>query len=344
MIYFRSDYSQGALPEIMEALNKTNEEHTDGYGMDEHCESAQRLVRELIGKPDAHVHMLVGGTPCNVIFAAACLKPYEAMISARSGHAYFHETGAVEATGHRVITAEGKDGKLTPEAIEEVLGESQDEHTPLARMVYLSQPTETGTLYGKAELTEMRRVCEKKGLLLYIDGARLGAALTSKENDLTIKELADLCDAFYIGGTKNGALFGEALVILKDELNDHFRWMIKRQCGLLAKGRLIGVQFETLLKGGENGLFFKAAAHANAMADKLRRGLAEMGVEFFGTSPTNQIFPVLPVRVVKKLQENFFFYEWAAEKDGVMPIRLVTGWGTKTSEVEAFLLAVKELL
>ena len=344
MIYFRSDYSQGALPEVMEALEKTNEEHTDGYGMDEHCKNAERLVRELIGKPDAHVHMMVGGTPANVIFASACLKPYEAMISARSGHAYFHETGAIEATGHRVITAEGTDGKLTVNAIEEVLSESQDEHTPMAKLVYLSQPTETGTLYSKAELTGLRRFCEKKGLFLYIDGARLGAALTSKENDIDIKELADLCDAFYIGGTKNGALFGEALVILNGDINDHFRWMIKRHCGLLAKGRLIGVQFEALLNGGENSPYFKAAAHANEMADRLRSKLGEMGVKFYGTSPTNQIFPVLPAKAVRELKKEFFFYEWAAEKDGMIPIRLVTGWGTKPSEIEAFLDACRDLL
>lgn len=344
MIYFRSDYSQGAHPKVMEALMKTNYEHTDGYGMDCHCFRAEEMIRGLIGKPDAHVHMMIGGTPCNVTFIAANLKPYEAVISARSGHAYYHETGAVEATGHRVVTAKPVDGKLTPNAIDRALSESQDEHTPMAKMVYISQPTETGTVYSKSELTALYEKCRENGLILYIDGARLGTALTCKANDVTIAELADLCDAFYIGGTKNGALFGEALVILKEELNDHFRWMIKRQCGLLAKGRLIGVQFEALLEGGTDSIYFEMAAHANEMAELLRSGLARMGVKFLGSSPTNQVFPILPAKAVKKLEEDFFFYEWEAEKDGMIPIRLVTAWGTSRADVEALLDALGKLL
>ena len=340
MIYFRSDYSQGAHPAVMDALAKTNLEHTDGYGIDEHCERAAEMIRELIGKPDARVHMMIGGTPCNVTFIAANLKPYESVIAARSGHIYVHETGAVEGTGHRVVTAEPREGKLSPEAIEAVLGESQDEHTAMAKMVYISQPTEIGTVYNKAELSALYEYCKARSLILYVDGARLGTALTCDECDMTAAELSDLCDAFYIGGTKNGALFGEALVILRDGLDDHFRWMIKRQCGMLAKGRLIGVQYEALFEKDKTDgepLYFRIARHSNYMAELLRRGLSDMGVKFLGSSPTNQIFPILPAGVVKKLGRDYFFYEWAPEKDGMIPIRLVTGWGTLLTDVGKFL-------
>lgn len=337
MVFFRSDYSQGAHPIVMDALIRTNEEHTDGYGLDAHCERAAALIRELIGKPDAHVHMMTGGTSCNVTFIAAVLKPYEAVVSARTGHAYFHETGAVEGTGHRIIAMEGTDGKLTPELIDRAWEEHEDEHTPLPRLVYISQPTELGTIYSKAEITAISQKCRQKDMLLYVDGARLGCALTCRDNDLSIEELADLCDAFYIGGTKNGALFGEALVITKDSLNDHFRWMMKRQCGLLAKGRLIGVQFEALLEGGKDSAYFKIAGHSNKMADLLRKGLNSQEIEFICESQTNQLFPILPAALVKKLEEDFSFYEWAPEHDGMIPIRLVTGWGTKEDEVNAFL-------
>ena len=344
MIYFRSDYSQGAHPKVMEALAKTNLEHTDGYCMDPHCENAARMIRELIGVKDCAVHMMVGGTPCNVTVIAASLRPYEAVIAVRSGHAYKHETGAVEATGHRVIAMDSTDGKLTPELIDRAMEEYDDEHTPLPRMAYISQPTEIGSLYSKAEMTALRDKCREKDLLLYVDGARLGSALTSDKNDLSIEELARLCDAFYIGGTKNGALFGEALVILNKAMDDHFRFMIKRQCGLLAKGRLIGVQVEALLEGGKDSIYFEMPARANRLAKRLSDGLSALGVSFFSESQTNQIFPVLPAATVKELEKDFFFYEWAPEKEGKIPIRLVTGWGSEESDVDAFLEKAGELL
>ena len=344
MIYFLSDYSQGAHPKVLEALARTNEEHTDGYGMDEHCARAAALIRELIGLPDCAVHMLVGGTPCNVITIAACLRPYESVIAPRTGHIYFHETGAVEATGHKIVPMDAVNGKLTPSLIDLAMEEYQDEHTPKPGMVYLSQPTECGSVYSKAELTAIRQKCLKYGLYLYIDGARLGAALTSPENDLSLRELARLCDAFYIGGTKNGALFGEALVLCNPALDDHFRYMIKRQGGMLAKGRLIGVQFEALLEGGERSLYFALAAHANAMAALLREGLSALGLSFFSDSPTNQIFPILPTATVEKLEREFAFHRWAPEKNGLIPVRLVTGWGTTEADVNALLAAVRACL
>lgn len=344
MIFFRSDYGQGAHPKVMEALLRTNLEYTDGYGMDPHCENAAEMVKKLIGRDDCNVHLMVGGTPCNVTLIAATLRPYEAVVAVKSGHVYQHETGAVEATGHRVITVDGVDGKLTPELIDLAWEEYEDEHTPLPRMVYVSQPTEIGTIYGKAELTALSKKCAEKNMFLYVDGARLGCALTSEHNDLGIQELAQICDAFYIGGTKNGALFGEALVILNKAMDDHFRFMIKRQCGLLAKGRLLGVQFEALLDGGVDGIYFEMAAHANSMAKKLREGLADLGVKFYSESQTNQIFPILPGNVVSELEKEFLFYRWTPEKNGMIPIRLVTSWGTKDSDISAILERVSMLL
>lgn len=344
MIYFRSDYSQGAHPKVMEALMKTNMEHTDGYGLDTHCEHASQMIRELIGIEDCEVHMMVGGTPCNVTIIAASLKPYESVVAVRSGHAYFHETGGVEATGHRIVAMDGVNGKLTPELIDRAWDEYEDEHTPLPRMVYISQPTEIGSIYSKSEMNAIADKCKERDMLLYVDGARLGSALTCKENDLTLKELASLCDAFYIGGTKNGALFGEALVIKNKQMNDHFRFVMKRQCGLLAKGRLIGVQFEALLDGGMDSIYFSMAAHANQLASELREGLAKMNVRFYSESQTNQVFPILPAEAVRKLEKDFFFYEWAPEKDAMIPIRLVTAWGTEKDDIQAFLEKTRKIL
>lgn len=340
MISFRSDYSQGAHPKVMEALLRTNLEHTDGYGMDAHCASAAELVRALSRDPAAAVHMMVGGTPCNVTLIAAALRPYEAVVSVRTGHAYFHETGAVEATGHRIIAVEGVDGKLTPEGLDRAWAEHEDEHTPLPRLAYISQPTELGTVYTRAELAALREATRRRNMYLYVDGARLGCALTAEGGDLTLPALASLCDAWYLGATKNGALFGEALVIREPALDDHFRWMIKRQCGLLAKGRLIGVQLEALLNGGEDCLYFELARHSNALAARLRQGFGERGVPLLGSSPTNQVFPVLPVETVERLEKDFFFYRWAPPENGLVPIRLVTGWGSAEAEVEAFLDAL----
>lgn len=343
MLYFLSDYSQGAHPKVMEALMRTNMEHSDGYGLDPHCGHAAEMIRELIGVEDCQVHMMVGGTPCNVVTIAASLRPYEAVISPRTGHIYVHETGAVEATGHRVIAVESVNGKLTPEQIDQAWEEFSDEHTLLPKMVYLSQPTECGSIYHKAELTAIYNKCRERGLLLYVDGARLGAALTAEGNDLSIRKLARLCDAFYIGGTKNGALFGEALVIRDPAMNDHFRFMIKRHCSMLAKGRLIGVQFEALLEGGENSIYFEMAAHANAMAKLLREELTALGIGFYSDSPTNQIFPILPVPVVKELEKEAAFHIWAPEKDGMIPIRLVTAWGTEKRDIEELVQIIKRL-
>ena len=368
MIYFLSDYSQGAHPKVMEALNATNYEHTAGYGIDPHCERAAALIREMTAlDPDGGVHFMTGGTSCNMTLIAAALRPYESVIAARTAHIYVHETGAVEGTGHRVTAVPGIDGKLTPELIRQAFREGEDEHTAMPRMVYLSQPTETGTLYSKREMQTIAALCRELGLYLYVDGARLGSALCSAENDLTIRELARLCDAFYIGGTKNGALFGEALVIRNPKLNDHFRWMIKHQGGMLAKGRLIGVQFEALLepqgdpaanasggdisnrKGSGKGLsdeyqclYFDIARYENILADRLRDGLKELGIPFYCETSTNQVFPLLPVRLVEQMEKDFIFHRWAPEQDGLIPVRLVTGWGTTEEEIDTLLDCVRK--
>lgn len=340
MIYFRSDYSQGAHPHILDALIRTNEEHTDGYALDPHSEHAAEMIKELIGRQDCNVYMMVGGTPTNVITIASALKPFEAVVAPRSGHIYIHECGAVEAAGHRVLTVEGVDGKLTPELIEEAWGEYEDDHTVVPKMAYISNTTESGTIYTKAELTALSKACRERDMYLYMDGARLGAALTCEENDLTLKDIAQLTDAFYIGGTKNGCLMGEAVVIFNENINDHYRWMIKQNCGMLAKGRLIGVQFEAMLEGGDDSVFYQIGRHENKMAKKLRDGIAAAGHGFYGSSTTNQIFPILPTEMVRELEKDFFFYDWAPSGDDKRIIRLVTSWGTTEDDVDAFIEAL----
>lgn len=344
MIYFRSDYSQGAHPKVLEALQKTNLEHTDGYGLDRHCENAAQMIKKLIGREDCEIHMMVGGTSCNITVISACLRPYEAVVAPRTGHIYVHETGGVEATGHRVIVMPDEDGKLTAKNLEMAWDEYEDEHTVIPKMAYISQPTESGSLYSKKELKALYEVCKKRNMYLYIDGARMASALTSEHCDIRLEELAELCDAFYLGATKNGALFGEALVISNPKMNKHFRWMIKQNCGLLAKGRLIGVQFEALLEGGEDSIYFEMARHANRLASKLRKGLEKLGCRFLGTSQTNQVFPYLPVAVVKELEKNFFFYEWTPEKNGEIVARFVTAWGTTNEDVDTLLRTIETLL
>lgn len=338
MIYFLNDYSQGAHPKVLEKMISLNEEWNTGYGLDEHCKNVERILREKLDQPDCHVHLMIGGTPTNVITIASALRPYECVIAVKSGHIYVHETGAVEATGHRVLTVEGKDGKLFPEGIDRAMSEFDDEHTVQPKMVYISNSTETGTIYTKAELEALSAKCKEYGLYLYMDGARLGSALACEDNDLTLKDIASLVDAFYIGGTKNGTMFGEALVIMNDEINDHFRWMLKRNCGMLAKGQLLGIQFEALL---EDDLFLQIGQHENNMAKLIRDGVGAAGYGFYSSAKTNQVFPVFPKSLIEKLRENFAFYDWAPVSDDLIAVRLVTSWGTTKEDVQAFVDALK---
>jgi threonine aldolase len=334
MIFFRSDYSQGAHPEVLAALSETNLEHADGYGLDKFCENAANLIKKQIQNEDADVHFFVGGTPANFTLITAALRPHEAVIAPKSGHIFVHETGAIEARGHKIIIRASDTGKLLPHHIEESLLEHEDEHMVKPKLVYISNSTETGTIYTKAELTELSKICRKNNLYLYMDGARLGSALTAKGNDLTLPEIASLVDAFYIGGTKNGALLGEALVIINPKLKPDFRFIMKQQSGLLAKGRILGVQFEALFK---DGLYFRLAEHSNRLADKLRSGISEKGYSFLVDSPTNQVFPILPKVLVEKLEEKYFFYRWKTIDDENICIRLVTSWGLQEDGVLSFL-------
>lgn len=340
MIYFRSDYSLGAHPKVMEALMETNMEHTDGYAEDRFSFETADMIREMIGRPDAHIHFLVGGTPTNTITIAAALRPYEGAISAASGHIYVHETGSVEATGHRVFAAPTEDGKLRPADIEKIMLLHEDEHTVIPKLVYITHPTENGGVYTKAELKALRECCDKHGLYLYMDGARLGTALTWPGNDVTLKDLPELTDAFYIGGTKIGTLFGEALVILNDDINDHFRYMVKRSCALLAKGRLIAIQLKALLEGGEDSLYYQLSRHENQLAIKLAKGVQEKGYKLWIPHQTNQVFVIVDNDKITQLEKDFFFYTWAPYDESSSVIRLVISWGSTEEDVDAILAAL----
>ena len=337
MIRFTNDYSEGCHPSILEALAATNTEGNPGYSMDPHSAHAHELIRAAIGRPDADVHLLVGGTQTNATAIAAFLRPYEAVIAAVSGHICVHETGAIEATGHKCIACPAEDGKLTPAAVRAACAAHTDEHMVRPRMIYVSQTTEIGTLYTLAELEALRAVCDELGLYFYLDGARLASGLAAGGPSLT--DLGRLCDAFYIGGTKNGALFGEALVILNPALKPDFRYNIKQRGGMLAKGWLLGVQFEALLK---DGLYFEMARHANAMAARLQAGLKSLGWQLWVESPTNQVFAVVNDATKDKLDQLCAYETWCpAQETGRTVIRFVTCFATAPEDVDGFLAALR---
>ena len=341
MICFNNDYSEGAHPAILRALEEENLRQNPGYGADVHCAAAAARIRELAQCPEADVHFLVGGTPCNLISLTAFLRPHQAAIAAETGHIAVHEAGSIEAAGHKICTITADQGKLTGELVRKVAAEHTDEHMVQPKLVFISDSTELGTIYTKAELTELRAVCDELGLYLYLDGARLASALTSEENDLTLADIAALTDAFYIGGTKNGMLIGEALVIANKALGADFRYIMKQRGGMLAKGWLIGLQFEVLLK---DGLYFENARHANAMSARLREGLAAAGCRFVADSPTNQIFPILPRAAADALARQYGFERWGAGDADFQPVRLVCSWATKEEDVAAFLADLEKLI
>ena len=335
MIFFRSDYSAGAHPQILEALGATNFEHTDGYGEDQFTLNAAALIKKRIGKEEVDVHFMVGGTQTNLTAISAFLRPHEAVVSAKTGHICVHETGAIEATGHKVIHLPSEDGKVTPDQIDQCIIEHEDEHMVLPKLLYISNSTEIGTIYSKQELIALRQTLDRHHMYLYMDGARLGSALTSPVNtDLTLEDLPYLCDAFYIDGTKNGFLFGEALVIVNPTLKEDFRFIIKQKGGLLAKGRLLSIQFEVMFK---NNLYFDLAKKTNDLAEILRKGIKEKGYSFLVDSPTNQLFPILPNTLVEKLEENYFFYRWCPYDENNTVVRLVTSFTSTEDEIHKFL-------
>lgn len=336
MYLFRNDYSFAAHPLVLEAVARSSAEGNPGYGFDPHCARAAALIRALAQAPKAEVSFFIGGTSVNFTAIAAFLRPWEGVFCPHSGHINGHESGAVEATGHKLLPLPaGPDGKLRPEQIEAAYPAYQDVHLVLPRLVYLSQATETGGVYTKAELEALSAVCRKLHLLLFVDGARLGCALTSAECDVTVADLARLTDAFTIGGTKNGALMGEALVIPDPALAEGLFRIKKQRGAVLAKGWLLGAQFEALLT---DGLYFDLARHSNAMAQRLQSGLAEKGVSFAFPSPTNQIFPILPDQLLPELEKICAFEVWGPGPEaGQTVIRLVASFGTTAEEVEGLL-------
>lgn len=341
MYSFKNDYSEGAHPRILNALLQSNMVQSEGYGEDEYTLKAIELLKEKIKRNDIHIHLLTGGTQTNLTVISAFLRPHEAAIAASTGHILVHETGAIEATGHKVISINVSDGKLVPSHIKSALDAHTDEHMVKPKLVYISNSTEIGTVYTKSELVELSLFCRENNLILYMDGARLGSALCSHESDMELSDLAQLVDAFYIGGTKNGALLGEALVICRDYLNEDFRYHIKQKGGLLAKGRLLGIQFLELFR---DDLFFELAAHANSMADKLKDGISKAGYSFLTQSPSNQIFPILPDCLIEKLQEKYSFHIWSKVDADSSAIRLVTSWATEESAVISFIQDMKNAM
>ena len=341
MIRFNCDYLEGAHPRILEKLVETNFVQTPGYGTDEYCERAREIIRKKCGVEDAYVQFLVGGTQTNTTVIASILKPYQGVLSAVTGHINAHETGAIEATGHKVLALPSEDGKITAAQVQEAYdvhwADASHEHIVQPGMVYISHPTENGTLYTKEELKSLYETCKKLGLPLFLDGARLGYGLMSEGSDVTLEDVAAYTDVFYIGGTKVGALFGEAVVITNLALAKDFRYMIKQKGGMLAKGRLLGVQFETLF---EDGLYTKVSEHAIRLADKLRDAFVERGYSFLVENTTNQIFPIMEDVKLDELRKDFGFCYQQRMGETHSAVRFCTSWATKEENVDALIAAL----
>ena len=335
MLAFECDYLEGAHEKILQRLVESNYEKVPGYGNDVYCESAKAKIKEACGCPGADVYFLTGGTQTNAIVIDTMLQKYEGVVAARTGHVNVHEAGAIEYTGHKVLTVPSHEGKMRADELQDMLdGFWQDvthEHMVFPGMVYLSFPTEYGTLYSKAELKALYRVCREADIPLFIDGARLGYGLASPENDISLPELASLCDVFYIGGTKVGALCGEAVVFPKHNAPAHFETQIKQHGAMLAKGRLLGIQFDTLFT---DDLYGKISSHAISMAEKLKKLFAEKGYEFYIDSPTNQQFIILPNEKMKELSGRVVFSFWKKMGEDKTVVRFATSWSTTDEDME----------
>ncbi len=345
MLQFQCDYNEGAHPKVMQRLLETNMEQTVGYGEDHYCEAARRLIQQACGNPDLQVHFLVGGTQTNTTVIAHHLRPHQGVVAAESGHISVHETGAIEHTGHKVLALPAHEGKITAAQVEDLVlehrSDSSFEHTVQPGMVYISFPTEFGTLYSKAELEDLQQVCNKYALPLFIDGARLGYGLASPACDVTLSDIARIADVFYIGGTKVGALFGEAVVSKSDTLMRDFRYSIKQHGGMLAKGRLLGLQFEALFT---DDLYLDISRHAVSEALRIKKALQDLGVPFLMESHTNQQFPILPNDVVERLNNDFLFTPWQRVSDTHTVIRICTSWGTTVEHVNLLIEALRKAL
>ena len=334
MIIFECDYTEGAHPEILKKMEETNYVQTPGYGVDCYCESAREKIRKACGCETADVHFLVGATQANFTVISSILRPFQGVIAAESGHINVHETGAVEGTGHKVLTLPSEDGKITAAQVRRMYEEHWDdvthEHMVQPGMVYISHPTENGTLYSKEELKELYETCRERDLPLFLDGARLGYGIASEASTLTLRDIASLTDVFYIGGTKVGALFGEAVVIVDPALKKDFRYMIKHNGGMLAKGRLLGIQFDTLFT---DDLYYRVAEHADSLAMRLKKAFQEKGYGLRYDSYTNQQFPVLPNDHMEKLAKDYSFSFWEAVDKEHTAVRFCTSWATKEEAV-----------
>lgn len=332
MYSFLNDYSEGAHPKVLKALEKSNFVQTVGYGQDEYCQKAKEIIQKRIQDPTADVHFLVGGTQANMTLISHILKPYQAVIACDEGHINGHETGAVESTGHKILVRPHKDGKLTVDMIEDILSEHTDEHKVQPRMVYISQTTELGSYYTKEELEAIYACTQKNNLYLFLDGARLGSAIV-QEDAPSFVDIAKNTDAFYIGGTKMGALFGEALVILNADIKKDFRYSIKQKGGMLAKGRLLGVQFCALL---EDDLYEEIGRYENELAVMIKNAFEKSGYDIYVPSTTNQVFVDLPENILQQIEKEYMVARFVPLKDGRTRIRIVTSWATPRDVVEEF--------
>lgn len=339
---FKNDYSEGCHPNILQALLQYNLDQQAGYGDDEYSLKAKELIREKINKKDSEVYFVSGGTQANLIVISSILKPYQCAVSASTGHILNNETGAIEATGHKILSIETEDGKLRPSDIIPVLESHKNvPHQVMPKLVYISNSTELGTIYQAKELEELSNFCKQNRLYLFMDGARLGHGLTSEVSDLTLEKVAELTDVFYLGGTKNGALIGEAIVINNSDLQEDFGFSIKQKGALLAKGRLLGIQFLELMK---NDLYFDLAKHANQQAMKIKKALQDKDVKFLADTYTNQIFPIVSNRLIEILSESFEFYVWKKIDEEYSAIRLITSWSTNDEAVNRFIEIIRQEL
>ena len=345
MIYFNNDYSEGCHEKVLAALTRTNLEQTPGYGEDHYCAKAAKKIRAMCGREDMAVHFLVGGTQANLTVIDAALRPHQAALCPESGHINVHETGAVEATGHKVLTVPSADGKITAKQVADTVNghwaDSSFEHMAQPKLVYISHPSEMGTLYTLAELEALSETCHKLGLYLFLDGARLGYGLMAQGTDVTMQDVARLCDVFYIGGTKVGALFGEAVCISNPALKEDFRYLIKQHGGMLAKGRLLGVQFDALMT---DDLYYTVAKHANRLADQIRDTLDALHAEYLIPGITNQIFPIFSDAVLEELAKEFSFTEMGRVDENHRAVRFCTSWATTEENVQKLCHKLQQLL
>jgi len=329
---FLDDYSEGCHPNILDALSKTNFDQQTAYGFDAYSNEAKKLIQDKLNNPESQIYFVSGGTQANLIITAASLRSHEAVISPDIGHVLAREAGALEATGHKIISMKTENGKLAPQAIQIALDDHRlVPHMVKPKLVYISNATEIGTIYTRNDLESLHKFCKENNLYFFIDGARLGSALCSKKNDVSLEDLSHLTDVFTIGGTKNGALVGEAIVLNNQAISDDFNIQIKQRGALLAKGRVLSIQFLELFK---NDLYFKLATYANNIAEKISDAFVSRGYELLDETQTNQIFLILPNTLIKHLEQNFSFYVWSKHDEERSVVRMVTSWATDEDKVD----------